>query len=108
MSTSATRLNGMLVRESAYAEGMASAMHSDVEIVEVTTLMRNENSTSSDEIASPKWATPPATMAKMALPMNNSTTVATATATFGKMSRFLPRCLRPAARSALPIRRRPP
>ena len=82
----------MLVRESAYADGSANTRHSAVEMVEVTTLMRSENSTSSERIASPKCATPPATMPTMALPTNSSTNVATTMDTAEKTSRLRPRC----------------
>ena len=54
IKTSATRLKGMSTCESAYAVGRARRRHSTVEIVEVATLIRSENSTSSDAIASPK------------------------------------------------------
>ena len=52
--------------------------------------MRKENSTSSELMASPKCEMPPATIAKMALPMNRSTIPVTSMHNAGKMLRLRP------------------
>ena len=61
-----------------------------VEMLEVVTLMRKENNTSSELMASPKCEMPPATIAKMALPMNRSTIPVTSMHNAGKMLRLRP------------------
>ena len=57
-------------------------------------LMRSEKSTSSELSAWPKCEMPPATIAKMALPMNRSTTPVTIMQMTGNTLRLRPLCLR--------------